>query len=170
MSRRVRQIRATESCEGHRKQFSGAVLANNSLGTRVNNSNPPRCKNVQYFLHREKGQKPRLRDGAITPPPFRYLITPCRLYPITWGTCEMRLTPGAAGCRLYYSFYSVLASDASTQTKPFNAHTARTDLHYSFNGFVILSFSLLADSRSARLYDPFSYHELPGCAIHFRTA
>ena len=133
------------------------VHANNSLGTRVNNNNPPRCSNFQWSPHREKGSIPRLQDETKMPLPSRYLITPGRLYPVTWGTCAVRLTPVACstGRDIYYSFNSVLVSDASTQTRPFNA-TLRAQINTT------LSTDLLYSSCSLT-------RKQLGGTIHFRT-
>ena len=115
------------------------VHANNSLGTRVNNNNPPRCGTSSGHHTVRKGEYPdsRKRQTCLLPP--ETLLRPAVFTLSLRGTSAVRLTPVATGRDIYYSFYTVLVSDASTQTKPFNATlraqtstTHSTDLLYSF--------------------------------------
>ena len=111
--------------------------------------------NFQWSPHREKGSIPRLQDETEMPLPSRYLITPCRLYLLHWGTSAVRLTPVSTGRDIYYSFYPVLVSAASTQTRPFNA-TLRAQINTA------LSTDLLYSSCSLT-------RKQLGGTIHFRT-
>ena len=102
-----------------------------------------------------KGEYPdsRKRQKCLLPPDT--LLRPAVFTLSLRGTSAVRLTPVATGRDIYYSFYTVLVSDASTQTKPFNA-TLRAQINTT------LSTDLLYSSCSLT-------RKQLGGTIHFRT-
>ena len=103
-----------------------------------------------------KGEYPdsRKRQKCLLPPDT--LLRPAVFTFYTGGLARpVRLTPVSTGRDIYYSFYTVLVSDASTQARPFNA-TLRAQINTT------LSTDLLYSSCSLT-------RKQLGGTIHFRT-